>query len=127
MCVCVCMVLSCSLHIKRMSDPNTSDDDINLEEMAEVSAEEYATANNNNNTSHDEEDNNSSENNRTIITTGWIHIPSGIETKRHAIDEFLNKVTVNSDVGRERENRLKLLSHIRSTMNVVAQFSKIEG
>ena len=50
-----------------------------------------------------------------------------LSSLRSPIDEFLNKVTVNSDVGRERENRLKLLSHIRSTMNVVAQFSKIEG
>ena len=50
-----------------------------------------------------------------------------LSSLRSPIDEFLNKVTVNSDVGRERENRLKLLSHIRSTMNAVAQFSKIEG
>ena len=93
MCVCVCVdsIVSHCRTTKRMSDPNTSDDDINLEEMAEVSAEEYANENNNT-TSHAEEDNNSSENNRsTITTTGWIHIPSGIETKRHAIDAFLNR------------------------------------
>ena len=46
---------------------------------------------------------------------------------RSPIDSFLNKVTVNSDVGPERESRLKLLSQIRSTMNIVTQFSKIEG
>jgi glycyl-tRNA synthetase beta chain len=46
---------------------------------------------------------------------------------RSPIDLFLNKVTVNSDVGPERESRLKLLSQIRSTMNIVTQFSKIEG
>ena len=74
-----------------MSDSNTSDDDINLEEMAEISAEEYATANNNNNTSHTQEDTdyNSSENS-SINSSGWVNIPSRIETKRYVIDEFLN-------------------------------------
>lgn len=46
---------------------------------------------------------------------------------RSPIDAFFDKVTVNSDVETERENRLKLLSHIRSTMNDVIDFSKIEG
>ena len=46
---------------------------------------------------------------------------------RMPIDAFFDKVTVNSDVGSERENRLKILSQIRSTMNMVVDFSKIEG
>lgn len=46
---------------------------------------------------------------------------------RAPIDAFFDKVTVNSDVGSERENRLKILSQIRSTMNMVVDFSKIEG
>lgn len=46
---------------------------------------------------------------------------------RNPIDAFFDKVTVNSDIETERENRLKLLSHIRSTMNDVIDFSKIEG
>jgi len=76
-----------------MSDSNTSDDDINLEEMAEISAEEYATANNNNNTSHtqDDTDYNSSENSSSTNSSGWVNIPSGIETKRRVIDAFLTR------------------------------------
>jgi len=60
--------------------------------MAEISAEEYATANNNNNTSHEEDtDYNSSENTSSSIdSSGWVNIPSRIETKRYVIDEFLN-------------------------------------
>lgn len=46
---------------------------------------------------------------------------------RAPIDVFFDKVTVNSDNKSERENRLKLLSHIRTTMKMVVEFSKIEG
>lgn len=46
---------------------------------------------------------------------------------RAPIDAFFDKVTVNSDDKSERESRLKLLSHIRTTMNSVVEFSKIEG
>lgn len=46
---------------------------------------------------------------------------------RSPIDAFFDKVTVNSDNKSERESRLKLLSHIRATMNSVVEFSKIEG
>lgn len=46
---------------------------------------------------------------------------------RAPIDDFFDKVTVNSDNKSERESRLKLLSHIRTTMNSVVEFSKIEG
>lgn len=49
---------------------------------------------------------------------------SGLRTP---IDAFFDKVTVNSDNKSERESRLKLLSHIRTTMNSVVEFSKIEG
>jgi glycyl-tRNA synthetase beta chain len=49
---------------------------------------------------------------------------SGLRTP---IDDFFDKVTVNSDNKSERESRLKLLSHIRTTMNSVVEFSKIEG
>ncbi|WP_138380648.1 glycine--tRNA ligase subunit beta [Luteithermobacter gelatinilyticus] len=50
-----------------------------------------------------------------------------LATLRAPIDNFFDQVTVNSEDQRERQNRLKLLSHIRSTMNLVADFSKIEG
>jgi glycyl-tRNA synthetase beta chain len=46
---------------------------------------------------------------------------------RRPVDEFFNKVTVNTDDAKLRENRLRLLSRIRATMNQVADFSLIEG
>lgn len=46
---------------------------------------------------------------------------------REPIDEFFNKVTVNTDNEKLRENRLRLLARIRDTMNRVADFSLIEG
>jgi glycyl-tRNA synthetase beta chain len=46
---------------------------------------------------------------------------------RRPIDEFFAKVTVNTDEPQLRENRLRLLSGIRRTMNRVADFSQIEG
>ncbi|HJU19727.1 MAG TPA: glycine--tRNA ligase subunit beta, partial [Stellaceae bacterium] len=50
-----------------------------------------------------------------------------LATLRRSIDEFFDKVTVNADEPELRENRLRLLSHIRATMNQVADFSQIEG
>jgi glycyl-tRNA synthetase beta chain len=46
---------------------------------------------------------------------------------RPAVDEFFEKVTVNTEEPKLRENRLRLLSAIRATMNQVADFSQIEG
>ena len=47
---------------------------------------------------------------------------------REPIDAFFEKVTVNVvDNDRLRVNRLKLLNQIRSTMDSVADFSRIEG
>ncbi len=54
---------------------------------------------------------------------------------RQPVDAFFEKVTVNTDetvtvdgVNTSlRENRLRLLSRIRATMNQVADFSLIEG
>ena len=50
-----------------------------------------------------------------------------LATLRHPVDEFFDKVTVNVSEPRLRENRLRLLSRIRATMNRVADFSQIEG
>jgi len=50
-----------------------------------------------------------------------------LATLRLAVDEFFDKVTVNTEEPRLRENRLRLLSAIRATMNRVADFSQIEG
>lgn len=46
---------------------------------------------------------------------------------RAPVDAFFEKVTVNADNSRLRENRLKLLSVIRDAMHSVADFSKVEG
>jgi len=46
---------------------------------------------------------------------------------RRPVDDFFDKVTVNCDEPALRENRLRLLSGIRQTMNLVADFSQIEG
>ena len=46
---------------------------------------------------------------------------------RAAVDAFFEKVTVNADDAKLRENRLKLLTRIRTTMNLIADFSRIEG
>jgi len=46
---------------------------------------------------------------------------------RRPIDNFFDNVTVNCDEPALRENRLRLLSGIRATMNRAADFSQIEG
>ena len=50
-----------------------------------------------------------------------------VATLRRPVDEFFDKVTVNTEEPRLRENRLRLLSGIREMMNRVADFSQIEG
>lgn len=50
-----------------------------------------------------------------------------LATLRPPVDAFFDKVTVNTDDARLRENRLRLLSRIRAVMNQVADFSQIEG
>jgi glycyl-tRNA synthetase beta chain len=52
---------------------------------------------------------------------------SVLASLRQPVDEFFEKVTVNTDEPELRENRLRLLSRIRATMNRVADFSQIEG
>jgi glycyl-tRNA synthetase beta chain len=46
---------------------------------------------------------------------------------RAPVDAFFDKVTVNADDAERRINRLLLLSQIRSTLETVADFSRIEG
>ncbi len=46
---------------------------------------------------------------------------------RGPVDGFFSKVTVNTDDGALRANRLRLLARIRDTLNAVADFSLIEG
>jgi glycyl-tRNA synthetase beta chain len=46
---------------------------------------------------------------------------------RGPVDAFFDKVKVNDDNPKVRENRLKLLARLRATLHLVADFSKIEG
>jgi glycyl-tRNA synthetase beta chain len=46
---------------------------------------------------------------------------------RPAVDAFFDKVKVNDDDSKVRENRLKLLNEIRAATRAVADFSKVEG
>jgi glycyl-tRNA synthetase beta chain len=52
---------------------------------------------------------------------------SAMSRLRQPVDAFFDKVTVNAPEPELRENRLRLLSRIRSVMNQVADFSQIEG
>ena len=45
---------------------------------------------------------------------------------RPVVDAFFNKVKVNDDDPKVRENRLKLLNEIRTATRAVADFSKIQ-
>ncbi len=52
----------------------------------------------------------------------------GVMAKLRApVDAFFDKVKVNDDDPKVRENRLKLLARLRATLHLVADFSKIEG
>ena len=50
-----------------------------------------------------------------------------LASTRNPVDRFFEKVTVNTDETMVRENRLKLLGLIRSSINQIADFSQIEG
>jgi glycyl-tRNA synthetase beta chain len=51
---------------------------------------------------------------------------SAMAKLRPAVDAFFDKVKVNDDVAKVRENRLKLLNEIRAATRAVADFSKIQ-
>jgi glycyl-tRNA synthetase beta chain len=46
---------------------------------------------------------------------------------RGPLDAFFDKVTVNAPNSALRRNRLRLLNQVRTTMDRVADFSRIEG
>ncbi|WOH53182.1 glycine--tRNA ligase subunit beta [Bradyrhizobium sp. sBnM-33] len=52
---------------------------------------------------------------------------SAMAKLRPAVDAFFDKVKVNDDEPKVRENRLKLLNEIRAATRAVADFSRIEG
>ena len=51
---------------------------------------------------------------------------SAMAKLRPAVDAFFDKVKVNDDDAKVRENRLKLLNEIRSATRAVADFSRIQ-
>jgi glycyl-tRNA synthetase beta chain len=51
---------------------------------------------------------------------------SAIAKLRPAVDAFFDKVKVNDDDAKVRENRLKLLNEIRAAIRAVADFSRIQ-
>ena len=51
---------------------------------------------------------------------------SAMAKLRPAVDAFFDKVKVNDDDARVRENRLKLLNEIRAATRAVADFTKIQ-
>jgi glycyl-tRNA synthetase beta chain len=62
-----------------------------------------------------------------VAKQDFFAVMSILASLRDPIDDFFDKVTVNCDEPALRENRLRLLSGIRETMNRVADFSQIEG
>ncbi|MDA0228640.1 MAG: glycine--tRNA ligase subunit beta [Proteobacteria bacterium] len=63
----------------------------------------------------------------SIATENFVGAMAANTALRVPVDSFFDEVTVNADDPALRENRLKLLSNIRDTLDLVADFSKIEG
>ncbi|HEX3808618.1 MAG TPA: glycine--tRNA ligase subunit beta [Rhizomicrobium sp.] len=62
-----------------------------------------------------------------VMAEKFVQAMSLMASLRAPVDAFFDKVKVNDDDGNVRENRLKLLSRLRATLHLVADFSKIEG
>jgi glycyl-tRNA synthetase beta chain len=62
-----------------------------------------------------------------VATEDFAGAMSAMARLRPAVDAFFDKVKVNDDNARVRENRLKLLNEIRAATRAVADFSRIEG
>ena len=62
-----------------------------------------------------------------VVKEDFASAMSAMAKLRPAVDAFFDKVKVNDDDPKIRENRLKLLNEIRSATRAVADFSKIEG
>jgi glycyl-tRNA synthetase beta chain len=64
---------------------------------------------------------------RAVAKEDFAGAMSAMAKLRPAVDAFFDKVKVNDDDPKIRENRLELLNEIRSATRAVADFSKIEG
>jgi glycyl-tRNA synthetase beta chain len=62
-----------------------------------------------------------------VMNEDFASAMSFMATLRPAVDAFFDKVKVNDDDPKVRENRLKLLNEIRAATRAVADFSRIEG
>ncbi len=62
-----------------------------------------------------------------VMNEDFASAMGAIAKLRTSVDAFFDKVKVNDDDPKVRENRLKLLNEIRATTRAVADFSKIEG
>jgi glycyl-tRNA synthetase beta chain len=63
----------------------------------------------------------------TLKREDFAQAMAALASLRRPVDEFFDKVTVNTEERALRENRLRLLSRIRAVVNQVADFSQIEG
>jgi glycyl-tRNA synthetase beta chain len=61
-----------------------------------------------------------------VMNEDFASAMSFMATLRPAVDAFFDKVKVNDDDPKVRENRLKLLNEIRAATRAVADFSKIQ-
>jgi glycyl-tRNA synthetase beta chain len=52
---------------------------------------------------------------------------SALAALRGPVDAFFDRVTVNDPDAQLRRNRLRLLTRLRTGMDAVADFSRIEG
>ena len=64
---------------------------------------------------------------KALSTEDFEAAMAALATLRQPVDRFFDEVTVNADDPTMRENRLRLLVNIQMTMDVIADFSQIEG
>lgn len=69
----------------------------------------------------------SSEIQELVRRRDFIKAVQSLGTLRPYVDQFFDKVVVNTEDKKQRTNRLHLLSLLRMTLHQVADFSKIEG
>jgi len=62
-----------------------------------------------------------------LATEDFAAAMKALAALRAPVDAFFTAVLVNSDVLEERDNRLKLLGHVRAVMGRVADFGQIAG
>ena len=61
-----------------------------------------------------------------VVNEDFARAMSAMAKLRPAVDAFFDKVKVNDDDPKVRENRLKLLNEIRAATRTVADFSRIQ-